>query len=238
VAPTRVRGLLRKSRQDVYEIKQKVDYVITDNAANMRKALTTVLADGIDEVDEEAEEASVENAELWEDTDENDQSEIDEAVATHARKERLSCFDHSLHLVVGDGLKNTRCVSAAAAECSKICSPLHTSALFSDAFEQVFGSNKGIPAAEVTRWNSTLRQVKALLSLDAKLLQDLLESQGHKNLLMSTREWAQLNEMVDLLDPFPEATLLTEGDEVVTITYCLPSILAFIKHLQNSRRQL
>ena len=110
--------------------------------------------------------------------------------------------------------------------------------MFRDAFEQVFGSNKGIPAAVVTRWNSTLRQVKAQLYLDTNLLQDLLCSQGHKHLVLTARELAQLHELMDLLDPFLEATSLTEGDEVVTITYALPSVLALINHLQNSKRNL
>jgi len=42
-----------------------------------------------------------------------------------------------------------------------------------------------IPAAVVTRWNSSLRQIKAVLSVDFKQLCDLLESQGHKNLVPS-----------------------------------------------------
>ena len=46
------------------------------------------------------------------------------------------------------------------------------------------------------------------------------------------------SELVDLLDPFLEATMLTEGDEMVTITYALPSVLALINHLQNSRRHM
>jgi len=33
-------------------------------------------------------------------------------------------------------------------------------------------------------------------------------------------------------------TMLTENDEVVTITYALPSVLALINHIQNSRRHV
>jgi len=55
-----------------------------------------------------------------------------------------------------------------------------------------------IAAAVVTCRNSSLRQMKALLGLDVKLLQELLESQEHKHQILSVREWAQLNELVDL----------------------------------------
>ena len=50
----------------------KVDYVITDNAANVRKAMTTVLAHSHEEADEqivEADEAAVDYPELWQDID-------------------------------------------------------------------------------------------------------------------------------------------------------------------------
>ena len=78
---------------DMYQVKIKVDFVITDNAANMRKALIAVLAHGDEEVGEDSEEAAVDNPELWQDTDQIDHVEIDEAVAVHSRRERLSCFD-------------------------------------------------------------------------------------------------------------------------------------------------
>jgi len=45
--------------------------------------------------------------------------------------------------------------------------------------------------------------MKALLGLDVKLLQELLESQEHKHQILSVRELAQLNDLVDLLDGEP-----------------------------------
>ena len=77
-----------------------------------------------------------------------------------------------------------------------------------------------------------------MISLDVKLLSDLMELQGQRHLLFSARELAQLNELVELLDPFLEATSVTEREEVVTITFALPSVLALVNHLQNSRPQL
>jgi len=58
-------------------------------------------------------EAATDNQEIWQDVDDTDQHEILEMVNAHCRKERLFCFDHTLHLVVGDGQKNTKCVSSA-----------------------------------------------------------------------------------------------------------------------------
>jgi hypothetical protein len=44
--------------------------------------------------------------------------------------------------------------------------------------------------------------------------------------------------LVELLDPFLEATSLTEGDQVVTITFALPSVLALVNHLQDVKPRL
>ena len=102
--------------------------------------------------------------------------------------------------------------------------------------EKTFGQNISIPNAVITRWNSTLRQLKS--NLDMKMLSDLLKTEGHSNLQFSAREWCQLNELVELLDPFLEATSLTEGDQVVTIAFALPSVLALVKHLQDVKPRL
>ena len=226
------------STLDVYNIKYKVDYVITDNAANMKKAMSIALYDTENSEEADPDEAAIDNPDIWKDIDETDKQEILETVNAHSRKERLACFNHTLHLVVGDGLKDTKCVSSALAKCSKITSMIHTSSLFRDAFEQAFGRNKSIPSAVVTRWNSTLRQIKSVLSLDMKLLCEVLEAQGQKHLVFAAREWSQLNELVDVLDPFLEATLLTEGDKQVTISYALPSVLALIKHVRDVRHRV
>ena len=225
-----------ESLLDVYGIKQKVDYFITDNAANMKKAFTVTFMNNGDAADDnESDESDVEHPEMWENVDETTEQEILATLTSHAHNERLSCFDHTLHLVVGDGLKDTKCVSASLAKCCKISSLLHTSSLFCDSFENAFGHNVSISAAVSTRWNSTLRQIKSIVALDAKQLSDVLEQQGQKNLVFSAREFSQLNELIEILDPFLEATSLTEGNKVATISYVVPSVLSLINHLQDER---
>jgi hypothetical protein len=114
-----------ESLLDSYGIKQKVDYY----AANMKKAFTvTFMNNDTDAADDsEPVQNDTENPEIWEDMDDVSQQEILGTLTTHAHNERLSCFDHTLHLVVGDGLKDTKCVSACLAKSCKISSLLHTS---------------------------------------------------------------------------------------------------------------
>ena len=75
---------------------------------------------------------------------------------------------YTLHLTVGDGLKESKYVATALTKSCKLTSLLHKSATFKRAFEQAFGSHRSLPAAVSTRWNSTLRQVNAVIGLDVK----------------------------------------------------------------------
>ncbi|KAJ4922373.1 hypothetical protein JOQ06_021788 [Pogonophryne albipinna] len=94
--------------------------------------------------------------------------------------ERLSCFMHTLQLVIKDGLKEASGLSGTLAKLSCTASLLHSSTSFKDRFESCFG-DATIPSANATRWNSTLKQ----------------------------RHYAQLKELIEVLDPFLEATDLT-----------------------------
>lgn len=96
-------------------------------------------------------------------------------------------------------------------------------------FEAHFGSNKSIPAANNTRWNSTYKQLKALTTFDHRGITEMCSDT--ENVVFSTREWAQLNDLCALLEPFSEATDLTEGDTVVTISMVVPTVMDLRTHL-------
>src|ERR1700761_7752003 len=52
------------------------------------------------------------------------------------------------------------------------------------------------------------------------------------------REWSQFGQLAEMLDPFLEATCLTEGEQVVTISYVLPSVLSLVRYLQDIKPRL
>ncbi|KAI7810944.1 hypothetical protein IRJ41_008551 [Triplophysa rosa] len=77
--------------------------------------------------------------------DDSDDSEDEEDMADDrtfplGSRQRLSCFAHSLQLVVGDGLKEVKCLSQAISKVSKIATLLHSSTIFKDKFETIFDS--------------------------------------------------------------------------------------------------
>lgn len=218
---------------DEYNIKDKLDYIITDNAANMRKAFTVCFPS--EQEDDDVDGDHLDDPELWCDLTLEDQLTVDAALA---KKQRLQCFAHTLQLVVGDGLKETKMVSPSLSKLSKLSSLLHTSTTFKDAFDAEFGEQKGISAAVNTRWNSTLRQVKAVLQCNHLKLVAVLEKAGHRELSFTAREWNLLKELVDILKPFGEATDLTQGEKVITISAVVPSVLSLNHHLEKLRPQV
>lgn len=209
-----------------YGISHKLSYILTDNASNMKRAFKVRMpeaeqpeGDSSDELDDET---------MWED--------VEEVSDTWSAGERLSCFAHSLQLVIQDGMKEVKGVARAIAKATKFTTLLHSSSTQRDLFEAHFGPNKCIPAANNTRWNSTYRQLKALVTLDHRAVTEMCSDVEH--LVFSAREWTQLKDLCDLLEPFSDATDLTEGDQQVTISMVVPTVLDLKNHLLKMELQM
>jgi hypothetical protein len=196
---------------DDFKLRGKLEYIVTDNASNMRKALD-VLKEVIaaDENEEECREVGqplivdhVDDETLFQDLDEEDATEVEDVFQRHT-VERLSCFAHSLQLVVKDGLDNCAAIRPVIAKSTALANTCHQSAQFKENFEQQFGSNRTIPKANTTRWSSTHHQLSCIAQLDQQLLADLLRKTGHENLLFTAKDTAILKEIVEILQPFSE----------------------------------
>ena len=57
------------------------------------------------------------------------------------------------------------------------------------------------------------------------MLTDLLKSTAHENLVLTTRELPQLQEVVDVLAPYAELTDVCQGDKSTTISCVVPGLL-------------
>lgn len=212
-----------------FGIKHKIDYIVCDNAANMKKAFTVCFPN----VNEADDNEDLDNPDLWEELQEEHIADI-ETIHSSASNSACSAFSaHLLQLVIRDGLKESNSINSAMAKVTKLCRLLHTTCRLKEAFEEEFGANRSIPAAVSTIWNSTQRLVKAVTRLNLQSLNTLLETQGHKELCFLPREWSQLLELVDILDPFLQATDLTQGEKVVTLSAVLPCVLTLNSHLQK-----
>lgn len=204
-------------------LRDKIRCVVSDNASNMRKAMslilevsdTSVLTDG-----------SIDDESLWE-----EDSESDSVRGFASEWEHLPCFAHSLQLVVRDGLTALGGARSLLAKCCKLANLLHQSSLFRSHYEQAMGNGKIVPSSNDTRWNSTYTQLKAVAELDQVKVNAILHEKSHDNLVLSCKELAQLTEIVGILEPFSEATDLTQGEKMVTISCVVPTVLSLTKHV-------
>lgn len=135
---------------------------------------------------------------MWEDVEDFEQS--------WSSGEPLSCFAHSLQLVVNGGMKEVKAVARAISKVTKFTTLLHRSSKHRDMFEAHFEANRSIPAANNTCWNSTFKQLKALTTLDHQAVTEMCSECDTENVVFSAREWAQLKDLCALLEPFSEAT--------------------------------
>ena len=63
------------------------------------------------------------------------------------------------------------------------------------------------------------RSLKLLrLDLDQVKIKSVLCEKRHENLVLNSKDMSQLQELVTILEPFAEATYMTQGDKTVTIS--------------------
>ena len=198
-----------------FDVKDKIRCVVTDNASNMLKAMYLFFT-GADDSSYQAVDAQVDDALLWEDLPED---EVEAAISDTGG--RIACFAHSLQLVVRGGLEKAATVlRPAMGKVSKLANVAHQSQLFRSAYEEKFGTGKSIPATNDTRWNSVYRQLQVIVDMDQTKLADLLRESSQ------APSFHVLQEVVDLLHPFAEATDLTQGENILTISAVIPTILS------------
>ncbi|RXN00331.1 hypothetical protein EOD39_9754 [Acipenser ruthenus] len=121
---------------DNYIIKKKIDYIISDNAANMRKAFTVCFPSSTESNNNISPSEDLNDTEIWEELDNDKAMDMNMSLQSNCRKRCLQCFAHTLQLVIGDGLKEARVINATMSKVSKLCTLLHTSCVFREAFEK------------------------------------------------------------------------------------------------------
>ena len=109
-------------------LENKVSFIITDNASNMKRAcdiLKERQGEVVDELTDEDDEDNLNDETLWKDI-EDSEVDIQQIIDLHCTL-RLSCFAHMLQLVIKDRLSklNTTAVHSLTAKCSKLCNFVH-----------------------------------------------------------------------------------------------------------------
>jgi len=197
-----IAGMFAELSQE-FGVTDKLCAMVTDNAANLRKAFNVdpkpvvenVELDSATEADSEAE--LIRSGVQW--------SEVQEDVAFRIPP-RYSCTAHTLQLVVNDGLKEaTDKIKQLVGKTKKLVGSIHMSCRATELLERETGH--GIPLANATRWNSTYVMLKALLKASENngLLLRLAEEIG-SDVHFSEKDLLTLKELCNLLEPIASAT--------------------------------
>ena len=221
-------------------IARKVDYVVTDNAASMKKAFTVSSCFQFDDDHHGDSSYVVDTREqldddtVWENLDAEDEEKVNTTTdrISHAR---VSCFAHILPLVKDEMNKvsgsKSQNMKALMGKCTKIASLCHQSNSFKEKFEEKIGKGRSIPAANATRWSSTHAQMDAISEIDSDKLAEVLRLTDQTHLILTVRELAMLNELVSVLDQFAEATTLSQGEKYTIVGCVTPCVVGLYKNL-------
>ncbi|XP_062579450.1 zinc finger BED domain-containing protein 4-like [Saccostrea cucullata] len=199
-----------------YDIYDKINNIISDNAANMVKAFDFALPGFQEEhksiTEEESESDDEDNCDV-----DNDMSELcEEIFPKHSR-----CYAHTLQLVVKDGLGDcSPSLKSIIAKASNIVSFVRKSVVASEMLED----EQRLQAANITSWNSQLHMLRSILKVPESKLNSL-----DTKYKLSTYERKLLQELCQILDPFEHATLLVQQEINVSASLTIPITLG-IKH--------
>jgi len=241
------------SMVEEFGIRDKLAFIVTDNAANMIKAfksmddlfcsldleneddcddMTDMTESGSDGEDSETEglELSGHQSTISDDIQLDGEEPLSDdtmeqvlANLGNVGKMRLSCGIHTLQLVVLDGLKGVKFLTAILSKTCKLASLIHTSGVFSDDYFASFKTT--IPSTTNTRWNSVYIQLEASSKLDASKLQTLLMQKKQQACILTAREMVILVEVVAVLEPAYTATMIME-EEVALVSLIGPTVTA------------
>ena len=149
---------------------------------------------------------------------------------------RASGFAHTLQLVVKDEMKKVsesknQNMKAVMGKCTKISSLSHQNNSIKEKFEEKIEKDRSIPAANATRWSSTHAQFDAISEIDSDKLAEVLRLTDQTRLILTVKELAMLKELFSVLDPFAEATTLSQGEKFTTVGCVTPCVVGLYKSL-------
>jgi hypothetical protein len=216
-----------------FGISDKVYRVVTDNASNMKKAFDDTVI--LPHFEFESEMDSVDENEADDDSDCGDLDRSSDPVVDFEEvriPQRIPCFAHTLQLCINDGLKSCSGISTVLTKAGRIVNHVKKSTVATGKIEEMYG--KTLVSKNETRWNSQLKMIRRLLEIDVEKVVD------RKEFSLNSYEKAVLRELVEVLEPFEEATDMLQGEKYNSISFVIPCFLGLKDHLSqlNTRYSL
>ena len=161
--------------------------------------------------------------------DEYDLKESNHEFAFHGFIKRLSCFAHTLQLVVYK-FKEVKSLKKVLTSAHALVKKVNKS--FKTTERLVYLCRKKLISDCPTRWSSTFLMIERLLDVKDALSTVLEELCWD----LHTSEWKLLASIHDLLKPFAQYTSLVGGEDYTTVSSFIPIVMEINLHLEESRQ--
>ena len=168
------------------------------------------------------------------DIEEYEFSEGDHNIAFSGYCQRLSCFSHTLQLVMAEFDNNERLNSLKKVikKAQALVSKCNKSVKVTEKLIELSG--KKLVSNCPTRWSSSYLLIERLLCLKP-FLADVLAELDWDNLQNS--DCKTLENIRDLLEPFAKYTQLASGEDMSTISMVIPIIMELNMHLDEMKNR-
>ncbi|CAF0828407.1 unnamed protein product [Adineta ricciae] len=207
-----------RSVLDRLDINDKVYQIVTDNASAMIKAYKFGLT-----VNDDANE---DDTKSFPDVRDLSDDNNDVYIRDNPSDVRLACFAHTMQLCIRDGLKNATYIPKVLGNCKVIAKFAHKSSKIADLLEPL---NKNIYKYNLTRWNSEYMLIKSIVSITSSM---------ENPIKFSSNDFAVLEDLIDVLDPFCDISMKCQADHVVTTSLVAPSITRLVGHLRDIKEHV
>ncbi|XP_076840714.1 zinc finger BED domain-containing protein 4 isoform X1 [Brachyhypopomus gauderio] len=144
---------------------------------------------------------------------------------------KIDCFAHSLAQCIREGIRSSSQISMTLTKAAcfynyviATVTPEKLGQVFGPG--SVLGNGQGSSGSD-RHWNAQLKTMRQMLE-SVDFLEDIVD---RNDLALNGVEKAMLRELVEILEPFEEATDMVQGDKHVSISLALPSVLGLRKHL-------
>lgn len=144
--------------------------------------------------------------------------------AKNVPSRQVSCFAHTINLVVNDSLVAAKDLESTRKRVRAIVSYFHHSSKASDILENLQGTEKLKLMQEVsTRWNSTYTMLERYLILHNEVTTVLCRL-SKATMCISDTEIEVIRAAVKQLEPFYQVTKIVSGESYLTMSSVLPLI--------------
>ena len=165
------------------------------------------------------------------------QEETEKLCGVEETNRRLSCFAHSLQFAIRDGLSNVLYLSKTLAECKQLSQKSHKSTKVADILDDV---DKRLNGSSTTGWSSECFLVRSILRVGKKTIQDIMSAIDNDALSFSSSDFNVLEEVIEILEPFADITVICQSETTTTIRTVVPAIVHLVHHFKqkNSKTSL